>query len=172
MKGFTTREPFRDPLWSSTSPTDFWNRRWNTVVHDILKGGCFLPAKQYFSSGTSLLIAFAMSGLMHEYTWSVTFYHRSASREEETGVCSDCYSHKMLKLTLFFVWNGTVMFLEKPLRKLPLFKWISKNLPVPIISTLVLATALPVGHWFTGDWVEGGFFADWAPAFALIKKMG
>jgi len=170
LKGFTTREPFRDPLWSSTSPTDFWNRRWNTVVHDILKGGAFLPARRYFSSTVSLVIVFISSGLLHEYTWSVTFYHDWKSRDEATGICSHCYSHTMLKLTLFFMWNGAIMLLERPMRNFPPFSWIGK-LPVPIISTLVLATALPVSHWFVGDWIVGGFFKDWAPAFLLIKKL-
>jgi hypothetical protein len=32
-------------------------------------------------------------------------------------------------------------------------------------------TALPVSHWFTGDWVVGGYFADFTLALWRIKKL-
>jgi len=171
LKGYAAKDPFRDPIWSSTSPRDFWGRRWNLVIHETLKRGAFEPCSQFLSRPLAMFIAFLMSGLLHEYSWSVTFYHHSHSRDEETGTCSDCYAMTVFKLTSFFVWNGVVMMLERPLRKYPPFSWISKHLPIPIISTLVLSTALPVSHWFTGDWVVGGFFRDWSHAVWLIRQL-
>jgi hypothetical protein len=37
-----------------------------------------------------------------------------------------------------------------------LHTWIAKYLPSPVVSTLVLLTALPVSHWFTGEWAVSG----------------
>merc|ERR1712232_108176 len=39
FKGYKTEPTFRNPLWESKSPTDFWNHRWNLMVHNILKRG-------------------------------------------------------------------------------------------------------------------------------------
>ena len=52
------------------------------------------------------------------------------------------------------------MLLEKPIGRLPMVQFMSKHLPLPIVSTLVVMTVLPVSHWYTGDWIMGGFFDD------------
>jgi hypothetical protein len=34
---------FRNPLVLSSSPHDFWGRRWNMVVHGFIRRSCFVP---------------------------------------------------------------------------------------------------------------------------------
>ena len=34
---------FRTPMFLSTSPKDFWGRRWNLIIHRTLKRLCFKP---------------------------------------------------------------------------------------------------------------------------------
>ena len=172
IKGWSTKVPFRNPLFLSKSPTDFWGRRWNRVIHEVLKGGAFRPARKYFPAPVALTCCFLLSGLLHDFAYACAFYHPRASRNPETGLCEDCYTvPKCGKLTLFFLWNGVMMMLQKPLGKLPPFTWISKNLPVPIVSTLVLLTALPVSHWFTGDWVLGGSYEALTQALWVVKRL-
>lgn len=171
LKGYITRPIFLNPLWSSTSPTDFWGRKWNLMISNVLKYGCFLPSRKFVSTKGAILLSFLMSGLIHDYVWAAIFYHHYDKRDPETGVCQHCFAPTTLKLTAFFLWNGVVMLLEKPLGKLFPFAWISENMPAPIISTMVLMTALPVSHWYTGDWVVGGYFSDFAIALWHIKKL-
>jgi Membrane bound O-acyl transferase family len=171
IKGWSAKVPFRNPLFLSTSPTDFWGRRWNTVIHDVLKGGAFKPARKYFPAPVALACCFLLSGLIHDFAFSCSFYQPRSARDPETGVCEYCYSVPIYKLTLFFLWNGMMMILEKPLAKLPLFAWMSKNLPTPVISTLVLFTALPVSHWFTGDWVLGGNYEAIIQVLWIVKRL-
>ena len=75
-----------------------------------------------------------------------------------------------LKLTAFFLWNGAVMLIERSVSKNLSFAAI-KNLPTPVISTLILLTALPVSHWFTGDWAMGGYFADYSIGLWHIRRL-
>jgi Membrane bound O-acyl transferase family len=169
-KGYITKPTFLNPLWTSTSPTDFWGRKWNLMIHNILKGGVFLPARKFVSNRVAVLLSFVASGLLHDYVWAAIFYHHGHERDPDTSVCSKCFSPVHLKLTAFFLWNGIVMLLEKPLGKLAPFAWFAK-LPLPLLSTLVVLTALPVSHWYTGDWVVGGYFADFTLALWRIKKL-
>lgn len=119
-----------------------------------------------------------MSGLFHEYCWLIIFYQFQDLRDEN-GICTaasdditSCYYHRPFKLLAFFTWNGIIMLLERPLSKVPPFKWITTSyLPLPLVSTMVVLTALPVSHWFTGDWAIGGYFESLAKALWLIKKL-
>jgi hypothetical protein len=45
------------------------------------------------------------------------------------------------------------------------------NFPVPVKSALVVFTALPMAHLFTGNLMEGGFFHDFQVGIPLIVKM-
>ena len=36
-QGFLTQDVFRNPLFSSHCPTDFWGRKWNLIIHRQLK---------------------------------------------------------------------------------------------------------------------------------------
>lgn len=39
LTGFATIQAMVDPLTQSTSPSDFWGRRWNLTIHDSFKVG-------------------------------------------------------------------------------------------------------------------------------------
>ena len=141
------------------------------MIHNVLKHGAFLPAKKFVSTPMAIFFAFVVSGLVHDYVWLCIYYHYRHERDEDTGICMECFAPTTLKLTAFFAWNGAVMLLEKPLGKLPPFTSFSKHLPLPILSTLVILTALPVSHWYTGDWAVSGNFSDFGLALWSIKKL-
>lgn len=141
------------------------------VIHQTLKGGAYKPARKFFPAPVAMVLAFLLSGIMHDFAYACAFYQPQALRDPETGYCADCYSVPIYKLTLFFLWNGMMMVLDKLLGELPPFTWISKYLPVPLVSTLVLFTAIPVSHWFTGDWVMGGAFEAVVQGIWLVKRL-
>ena len=45
--------------------------------------------------------------------------------------------------------------------------FVSK-LPKPVATFLVILTALPVSHLFTGDMIKGGYFASLQIAFPML----
>ena len=167
VKGIYTKPIFLNPLFTSRTPTEFWGDKWNLMIHRILKHGVFLPAKQFVSSRWAVLVTFVASGLLHDYSWALVFYHHRESRNEY-GVCEDCFQPFPFKLTAFFLWNGVVMMLERPLAKYFAF---TRSLPTPLVSTLVLCTALPVSHWYSGDWAVGGYFSDFAVGLWHVRKL-
>jgi len=167
VKGFYTKPIFLNPLFTSRSPSQFWGQKWNLMIHRILKYGAFLPARKYFSKQIAIVITFLASGLLHDYTWAIVFYQHTHQRDEN-GVCKDCFVPITFKLTAFFLWNGAMMLLERPVGS---FLGFTKSWPTFIVSTLVLMTGLPVSHWYTGDWAMGGKYSDFAIGLWHVHKI-
>jgi hypothetical protein len=167
---FYARPTFLSPLLSSRSPADFWGRRWNLMLHRTLKHGVYLPAmKGGRSKLLPTILTFACSGLWHDYVWTLIFYQLEQSRDPSTGRCDGCFSPMPLKVTAFFLWNGLLVVLERPCGKY--LQPFTKHLPTPLVSTLVLLLALPISHWYNGDWAIGGLFRDFSIALLHIEKV-
>ena len=64
-----TMETFSDaPLTKSTSPSDFWGRRWDRPVQSALSRGVFRPLRKAgYSRNLAAVTTFVVSGLLHEY---------------------------------------------------------------------------------------------------------
>ena len=147
LYGYETSEMVLNPMFKSTSPSKFWGRRWNTVVHQCLKNGMYKPARRYTASKTLAMFAtFAVSGLIHEYVNFVMFAN---------GDTAYRFSWKQM---IFFGWNGVLIALEYRLGHRGLCQWLVRHLPRLVITALVLGAALPLAHLFTGDWIHHGFF--------------
>lgn len=131
----------------SSSPQDFWGRRWNVLVHSGLKNGVYKPLRFNFSLSPFLSVigTFIASGMLHEYINVILFSSSSSS------------SFK-LKNILFFGWNGFLIISQFLTENWRIMKWLNKNLPPFVKTVLVILTALPLGHLFTGDWVKAGYF--------------
>jgi Membrane bound O-acyl transferase family len=164
VKGYYTEPIFSNPLFTSRSPSDFWNRKWNNMIHTVLKYGTFYPAQQYMSNSMALFATFIMSGIIHEYIWSLIFYQHPDSDVETT-----LYVPTVFKLTAFFAWNGIVMLFERPLK--PYVRPLTTKLPSLVASTLVVFTALPVAHWYVGDWAVGELFGHLSFGLWVIRKL-
>jgi hypothetical protein len=169
LKGYYTSPVFLNPLFTSRSPSEFWGRKWNLIIHKILKHGAYRPARQLFAGPeAAVVLTFVVSGLVHDYTWSLMFYQHEHTRDAD-GRCVDCFTPILFKLTAFFAWNGAVMLLERPLG--PVFQKYTRRLPTVLVSTLVMLTALPVSHWYSGDWAKGGYFHDLSIGLWQIRKL-
>jgi len=169
VKGYRTQPIFHNPLFASRSPSEFWGKRWNLTIHRILKHGAFLPARHFVSTNLAVLWTFVVSGLIHDYAWSLTFYHHRHTLDPHTGQCLDCFAPILWKLTAFFAWNGCVMLLERPVGRF--LHPYTQHVPTVVVSTLVVLTALPVSHWYSGDWAAGGYFADLSLGVWQIRRL-
>jgi len=162
MKGLVRTKPiFRNPVFGSRSISEFWGKRWDLMIRNVLYFGVFLPVRPHVPNIVAIFLTFIVSGIMHDYSWSLMFHHYD---DERTNFVPTFW-----KLTAFFVWNGIFMVLERPLA--PFLSPIGKHLPTVVVSSLLGLTALPVIHWYGGDWVTGGYFADLSLGLWIVQKL-
>ena len=117
------------PMTRSSSPSDFWGRRWNALVHLVLKGGVYVPLrKNGFSRTFAALATFASSGLLHEYV--LTMIAMGVAQRDHSTYSPPRYGYHLA----FFAWNGVVLTLEFLYAKQPFFQTLKKALPAPVIT--------------------------------------
>lgn len=166
-----------NPILLSTSPSDFWGRRWNKLIHTGLKQGVYKPVRWNTGNRTlASVTAFAVSGIYHEYVWRLLFTSTSAQLAEgmlaeNPSCCMSCYCHGLVgKQMLFFCWNGILIALEYMIGDK--VGEMTKSLPQWLRSHLVVLLSLPVGHLFTADLTRSGYFESIQqalPAFVFTK---
>ncbi|CAB9527527.1 Probable long-chain-alcohol O-fatty-acyltransferase [Seminavis robusta] len=155
LTGTTVIELTNSPMTQSTSVSDFWSRRWNSLVHLVLKGGVYVPMrKNGFPASVAAFVTFAASGIFHEYV--LTALAMKARVLEDDSFYTPKYGYHLA----FFAWNGLAIMMEHAVSDHPFVRWMKNNLPRPVITTLVICTVLPVGHWFTDEYVRIGFFDE------------
>jgi len=149
-----------NPMTASTSPSEFWGRRWNALVHVVLKGGVYIPLrKNGVAKGVAAVATFAASGLLHEYILTA-LASKGVLLEDDTAYMPNYGYH-----LAFFVWNGLVLMLEGLFYEHFFVQGLKQNLPEPIIVATVIMMVLPIGHWFTDEYAEIGFYDDIAVGF-------
>mmetsp|Transcript_10210 Transcript_10210/g.11313 ORF Transcript_10210/g.11313 Transcript_10210/m.11313 type:complete len:420 (-) Transcript_10210:12-1271(-) len=142
--GYETLEVVRNPILKSTSPSDFWGKRWNILIHQGLKNGVYKPMRQHFSTFLSVLATFIVSGILHEYINYVFFSNFSMILK--------------YKNIYFFGWNGLLILGQHTFGNLKIFRVLNEHLPRCLSSFLVILSALPLAQFFTGDWIKHGYF--------------
>jgi hypothetical protein len=152
-----------NPILLSTSPSDFWGRRWNKLIHTGLKQGVYKPVRWHTGNRfLASIAAFTVSGIYHEYVWRLLFIATSAQlaegmRPEAPACCMTCYCYGWAgKQMVFFCWNGVLIALEYLIGDR--VGEVTKPLPQWLRSHLVVLLSLPVGHLFTADLTRSGYF--------------
>jgi len=145
-------------------------RRWNLVVHGMLKRGVYKPVRTKYSRLAAATAAFLASGFFHEWLLSVVLYPDYDSVGEDCAPPA-CFQPGYGRNTLFFVWNAGLIGIEYAFTGAAIFKLLKKHLPPVIISLLVTSTALPVAHWFTNDYVRTDFFHDGQMGWPIIIRL-
>lgn len=167
-----------NPMFLSESVSDFWGRRWNNLIHVALKQGVYKPVRAATDSKSlASLAAFIVSGLCHEYVWMMLFFPTAAQLVEQmidgddgtNHCCRSCYCQSWVgKQLVFFGWNGVLIALEyffgDTVAKHT--KWLPRLLK----SHLIVLLALPVGHLFTHDITQAGYFDQLKAAIPIIKN--
>jgi len=156
--GMKVQRNMNNPLLESTSPSDFWGRRWNLMVHGVLKRGMYKPIRRYSSSTITSIATFMASGILHEWiVHSALMYHRIGIPDESL------YKPDNIALGTpfaFFLWNGIVISIEKKLGRFKFVHYLSLKLPRPVVALLILMSSLPFGMWFADPYYEGRLFWD------------
>jgi hypothetical protein len=162
VTGLTMEDFCNNPLTQSTSPSDFWGRRWDRPVASALKRGAYRPLRQRggISRNMASLLTFALSGLIHEY---VLFFF--SLRKDTNYVYWD--SPTWGRQCLFFILNGIVLVVERLLESsrtkrgiIHKYMMFWEQLPRPVRTIHVLLIVLPIGHWFTDEYIATSFFTD------------
>ncbi|XP_021757896.1 long-chain-alcohol O-fatty-acyltransferase-like [Chenopodium quinoa] len=100
--------PFDEP-YLSTSLQDFWSRRWNLMVTDVLRHTIYVPMRVFLSKDNvrqqkvlipSVMTVFLVSGLIHE----LIFYYLT-------------FVNPTWEVTCFFGLNGILVILESYLKR-------------------------------------------------------
>jgi hypothetical protein len=155
-------------LLRSSSPSDFWGRRWNRLVGSALRRGVFKPLRRGgFSRGFASFMTFVASGLLHEYILYAMTFRTGIPNNPENKPYVPSYGRQ----SLFFVWNGIILIAERFLDGTPPIRWMQKNVPKPVRTALVLLTVLPVGHLFVDEYIRSCFYSDISMGFPQIVRV-
>lgn len=178
LTGYRTVQLNDRPLSLSTSPSDFWGRRWNTLVGTALKRAVFVPLRKHWGMGraVSALATFAASGIMHEYVIAVMvcrerrplLVHQQLQKGSTILLEVAPYWGRH---SLFFLWNGLLLVAEEVVASHSAARqWMDRNVPSAGLArtATVVLTALPVSHLFTSVYVETGFYRDFSIGFPRL----
>jgi hypothetical protein len=153
----------QNPLFASQSIAEFWGKRWNQTMHLYFKRGIVKP--MYRAGAPRWMIVatvFIVSGLFHEYMCYVI----STKHRFHPHYIGEIYVPNYGNLVKFFFYNAAALLLENQLQ--PMLVPIKKRLPKPVITACVLLSVLPIGQWFTDEYVNSGFFDDIARGLPVI----
>ena len=164
--GYKCPTMMRSPIMMATSPRDFWGRRWNVLVHAVMKRGLYKPVRHYTNSSLfASLAVFVGSGAFHEWLVHACFvYGRDDNRGTTTGTV------RIGSQTAFFIWNFVVIAIERYVVRSEIFATYLKRVPKSLVPPLIVMTSLPVAHWFRDPYMYGGFFRDYEQFFPMIRK--
>lgn len=168
VTGYQTQRVMNNPLGGSTSPSDFWGRRWNMLVQSVLKGGVYKPLRKYgFSPTFAAMATFLMSGLFHE--WLVFGFFSTACAEDPNS--PSCYQPLYGGALAFFAWQAMLIALEYLLGRHPAVQAVSQRLPTPIRTFLIIALGIPLAHCFCEPYVRSNFFRHGQMALPMIIRI-
>lgn len=161
ITGYKVLKCMRNPMLEAESPSDFWGRRWNLIVHRVMKRGVYKPVRKYASPALASLLVFIASGLFHEWLVHAVVIYGRVSSSGEVYIGSN---------SAFFIWNFFVIMVERSVVGLDLVKSIGKSLPRPVLTLVIIMSSLPVAHWFGNPYLLGGFFLDYERCIIMIRK--
>eukprot|EP01082_Thalassiosira_pseudonana_P015071 g13379.t1 g13379 contig8:554464-557723(-) len=168
VTGYRVLRSMRNPMLEATSPSDFWGRRWNILIHLVMKRGVYKPVRKYTSALVASLAVFVMSGLFHEWLVHVVIlYNRPLA--DEIAASGDVL---LGSNTAFFVWNFVVIVSERLLAGRESIKSIGMMMPRLLVTFCIIMTSLPFAHWFGNPYLKGQFFDDYERCIPLIRKVG
>lgn len=178
LTGFEAEPAMDNPLLESTSPTDFWGRRWNTVVHTVLKNGVYKPLRKcaLLPREAAVLATFVASGLFHEWVLVLIFVTPTTDHWWwlffETGRKDVHYDISYGGSIIFFSWQALLIGLELAFGRTKFVRGIAKILPKRVKTALVVGMGVPLAHFFLEPYVTSGFFFQHgAPFLPMVVRV-
>ena len=130
--GFVPIQVFNSPLSRSTSPRDFWGRRWYLLVYGLIKRTVFVPLRKLgFSGPSAALGGYFVSGIFHEYLFVVSM------RSYVAGT-----------MTAFFLCHMVCTVVETAVMSTRVGKTVAARLPAPLSTALVTSLFLVTAPLF------------------------
>lgn len=156
FQNFETVNAMTNALFTAESVSDFWGKKWNLLVHGVLKRGVFKPVRSISSSPIAAICTFIASGLFHEWIILVLIYDgKNIINLEKSG-----YQMK------FFIWNAFLAVLETLLlKKINFWEKLRNIFPHTVVSVMVIMFAVPIAHWFLDPYIELGLLHHGQIAF-------
>lgn len=168
VTGCQVKKGMHNPLGRATSPSDFWGRRWNILVHTVLKGGVYKPMRKHgYSPLVASAFTFVMSGVFHE--WLIYGILGTSCYTYPTG--PSCYRPFYGGATVFFLWQAVLVAFEYLSRGTPLVLWASHNLSPYAKTLIIIGLGLPVAHFFSEPYVRSNFFYHGQMALPVILSI-
>jgi len=162
MAGIDTVDPMKAPLLLSTSVRDFWGRRWNLVIHRLMKRTFFAPLVKGRSGARRHLggfLAFAMSGLFHEYMWLAVSWFQISPVHYVPG-----------QVLLFFALQFCLCAVEAVLASTRAGLWASR-LPAMVRTVGTTLIILPAAPLFLHGLHGAGMMAECADQSATLDLL-
>ena len=162
------------PLTQSSSPSDFWGRRWNRLTGPALRRGVYEPLRKCLHLNTHMAasLTFLASGLLHEYVLLVLSRRRGVPNAPPSFIEGNknindsafFFVPNYGRHLLFFTWCLITLLGERFLGRY--LTWCpSKG---PLRTFLVLMTTLPLAHLFTDEYVACSFYNDISLGFPKV----
>mmetsp|Transcript_77310 Transcript_77310/g.202882 ORF Transcript_77310/g.202882 Transcript_77310/m.202882 type:complete len:448 (-) Transcript_77310:93-1436(-) len=161
LVGIDTVNPMRAPLLLSTGIRDFWGRRWNLVIHRLMKRTFFTP---FLRSSCGMrhvggMLAFMMSGLFHEYMWLAVNWFQLCPEHYVPG-----------QVLLFFLSQYLLCAAEAMLAPTAAGRWAC-TLPTALRTVGVTLSILPLGPLFLHGLHGAGMMAQCAEQSATLDLL-
>jgi hypothetical protein len=172
--GYQCPTAMRSPLLMASSPSDFWGRRWNVLVHASMKRGLYRPVRHCTNSSlVASLAVFVGSGAFHEWLVHACFvYGRDNDDDNRRRDGGTTGTVRIGSQTAFFVWNFVVITIERyVVSKNGTFARLFGKVPKSLVPPLIVMTSLPVAHWFRDPYMYGGFFRDYERCIPMIRRI-
>lgn len=159
-----------NPVFKSSSPTDFWSQRWNRLVHGVLKSGVYLPVRHFFKAPREIAViaTFLASGLFHEWLNFNVFAVIDPRCNEIDYFSRACLVPSYGGSIAFMMWQAACVALEWRIGNWKVFSYF-KKLPI-LQSFCVISLGLPLAHWFCEAYIRSDFFVHGQLALPVILR--
>lgn len=159
VTGYEAERGMKNPLLESTKPTEFWGKRWNTMVHAVLKNGVYklLRIRAGVHRIGAILGTFVASGVFHEWILVLAFVKDNAWIHIPTDRHTS-YTPTFGGATVFFAWQALLIGTELMVGDTAWVQSIASKLPRCVKTALVVGGGVPLAHFFLEPYVASGFF--------------
>jgi Membrane bound O-acyl transferase family len=167
MTGYETEPFMSNPMFESQTMAEFWGKRWNKLIQNLLKQGIFKPLRSTCPKWIAMAGTFAVSGIFHEWLMMIIF--APLPQDIANGSCgqNQCYKLVYGSALVFFMYMGVLIAGEFIFLPKSQFK---KSNPV---YKLCMGTIATVGcPFFMAPYVHTTFFKDGFPGYFMVQPVG
>lgn len=160
----------KNPMFESRSPSDFWSKRWNLLIHRVLKNGVYKPVRKHGSVPLACFSVFLASGLFHEFLLAVIF-QPLPDQVDSQGICTACFSPAYGYTLAFFIWQAVLIMGEIAFGRSKFFQTLGTSLPSTVRTVLVISLGLPLAHMFTEPYARSNFFQSGLQGVPTVQAL-